>query len=154
MVKFKLQSVLKLREQAEEAEKRELGRLRMQEAQLHKQQEVLLRQMAELRQHYEASVSGAIHIREIESIRQYLKVLEMKKKTLEEELIKMASQISQQQQRLHDAMKDRKMMDKLKEMKYEQYLEEEKQKEQLLTDELVSYKYSTIERSESSENNN
>ncbi|MCL2171923.1 MAG: flagellar export protein FliJ, partial [Defluviitaleaceae bacterium] len=44
---------------------------------------------------------------------------------------------------LIEAMKDRKILDTLKEKEYEAYLDEEKKNEQKILDDLVSYKYRT-----------
>lgn len=149
MIKFKLQSVLKLREQTEEAQKRVLGKLRTEEAVLQMQKEQLGQKIQEAMREYEQATVGIINVTELDRIRHYLKRLDGQKKELTKQIQVIADKIIHQQMVLREAMKDRKILENLKEIKVQEYLEEEKQKEQLLTDELVSYKYNIVERSDS-----
>ena len=57
-------------------------------------------------------------------------------------IIKVEQLLEQARLELVEATKERKMLDKLKEKKFEEYIDEEKKQEQKMVDEIVSYKYS------------
>lgn len=147
-MKFKLDAVLKLRLQNEENQKRILGKLRMSLDQEQDVYEQLLEEKQLFLEDYTKAVWGQIDVRELEGMRQYLLLLggHIKKQILRIEEIQ--EQIHQQQLHLQEAMKERKMMENLKEVHFERWLEKEKHEEQRLTDELVSYQYSVGERSD------
>lgn len=148
MIPFKLQSVLKLRQQVEDTQKRELGRLRQKEAELKQRQEQLWTKKEYMMRSYELALRDTIHVNELQVINHYVSALEVQIKGVNQEVNEIQEKIKQQQKMLQEAMKDRKIMENLKEIKLQEYYEEVKQKEQLLADELVSYKYSVVERSD------
>ncbi|MGL4739099.1 MAG: flagellar export protein FliJ [Cellulosilyticaceae bacterium] len=147
-MKFKLETILKLRIQNEENQKRELGKLRILMAQAQATYEKFLQEKKSLVGEYTQAVSGKILISELESMRRYLLVVDGQIKKQVVELQEIENRVSTQQLRLQEAMKERKIMENLKEVYLERWLEEEKRQEQLITDELVSYKYSVAEGSD------
>lgn len=148
MIRFKLQTVLKLREQTEDVEKRKLGEFRTEEKQLQLQYDYILAEQQEVRKVIETRLKGVINPIEVQQMNHYLQDLKRQGCQLEKRIIEKQEQIVKQQKKLAEAMKDRKVLENLKQLKIEEFLQEEKQKEQLMTDELVSYKYSATERSD------
>lgn len=147
-MKFKLEPILKLRSQNEESQKRILGKLRIELATAKRQYELLLQEKQSLLMNYAQAMLGTIQQDELACMRQYIGVVDNRIKKQLEQVKALQTQVEQQQMVLQEAMKERKIMENLKEVHLERWFEEEKRQEQCITDQLVSYQYSVAERSD------
>ncbi len=148
MFKFELESVLSLKQNMEDKKKRELGLA-------NREKELLVAEKTILVKHYEETCHAlkkqngvVLDVQNVKVSHLYagylLKQVERKERQIEEAQQK----IDIKRQELYEAMKERKILENLKEIKREQYDEELKKAEQLIVDGLVSYKYRVGERSE------
>lgn len=91
---------------------------------------------------YKKGSKDKIFVLELKNYNNYLLFI---KKTIEEQLLiikKAEINVEQKREEFINATKERKILDKLKEKHYENYLYEVKQEEQKIVDEIVSYNYS------------
>jgi len=136
---FKMDTVLRLRENLEEQKKNEFGRAI---AELDRQKEklnALIKERERMIQEFHEAVKNRIDSRKSDRYNKYIKLLDKK---IEDQLIavkKCEKIVDECRQELIDATKEKKKLEKLKEKQFQQYLIEEKREEQKVTDELVSY---------------
>lgn len=146
MFKFKLDSVLSLREKVEENKKRELGLAISYKDQLINEQQELIKKREETAQSVKVYNSQILDIQNIRAFNIYdvhmQKTIEYKSKQIQEA----QKQVDHNRQALLEAVKERKILDNLKEIQKEAFIEEEKKKEQNILDDLVTYKYGRKER--------
>lgn len=146
MFKFKLDSVLSLREKVEENKKRELGLAISYKDQLINEQQELIKKREETAQSVKVYNSQILDIQNIRAFNIYdahmQKTIEYKSKQIQEA----QKQVDHKRQALLEAVKERKILDNLKEIQKEVFIEEEKKKEQNILDDLVTYKYGRKER--------
>ena len=148
MFKFELESVLSLKQNMEDKKKRELGVA-------NREKELLVAEKNRLVKHYEETCNALKRQNEVVLDVQNVKVSHLYAGYLLKQVERKVHQIEEAQQKidvkrqeLYEAMKERKILENLKEIKREQYDEELKKAEQLIVDGLVSYKYRVGERSE------
>ena len=132
-----------LRENQEEAKKRELGNLNSHYQQTKLILEKNLLEQIEVNQKLKEKAKTKVNVAEIQSYHYYWKVLKDKEKNIHKNLEIINDQIYLKKEELKQAMKERKIIENLKEIAYENYLEEQKQQESKIVDEIVSYKYTT-----------
>lgn len=143
--KFRLQGYLNVKEKIEEQKKLEYGKA-IQKLEEEKEKKRAIEAEAasrldELRIEMGENISPERFI----NYKQYLTLLE-KNAIKQEGEIKRAGNFAESKRiELVGAMKQRKMVDVLKEHDYEDFLEEEKKAEQRIVDEIVSYRYGQAE---------
>lgn len=141
MFKFKLASVLSLREKMEDSKKRELGLAVM-----------LAEQVREEKRQLELSKEACINEAKNENMGmvnvQYFRAFNQYSQRLDQEIEKKGIALSEAEQNVADkrealleAVKQRKILDNLKAIEQEAYIEEEKREEQKILDDIVTYKY-------------
>lgn len=139
--KFKLDSLLRLRENQEEDKKRLLAKsiekYRLTEIELIEAKEKTNRIKKELQQ----ALQGAITPTKIQELTSYLKQLKSREFFLENKLNKAQEEVEKARYALQEAMKNRKILENLKGIHKEAYLEEMRIEEQKSVDELISFKY-------------
>lgn len=145
-MKFKLQSILDLRENMEKVKQRELGTTLIERQDLERQRMSLYISKDELSELTRQHMTYKVNIYELQQARKYSKCIEeqIQKKTTE--ITQKEQQIEKKKKELSEAVKQRKIIENLKEIKREEYLEEEKKHANNLIDELISYKYTAKER--------
>ena len=141
MFRFQFNTLLTIRKNLEEIKKKELGVLR----QAYHKQEVKIqgieRAINETEYRLKEKSLGQVDIRECMLYKRYLvdqeKQLVQSKKTL----LTIQESINLKKDEVVEAMRERKIMDNFRELRYQEYLEEEKQGEYKRLDEIVSYRY-------------
>lgn len=148
MFKFELEPILSLKEKLEESKKREFGMVQLKKEQIQSQKQGLENRYNELCMTMRGHVTDMVNVAEMKRTRGYQKYLGKQLEYKEEELMVVVTAVEEKRSELLEAIKQRKILDNLKEIKYEGYLDEINKVEQQTVDELVSYKYSTVKRSE------
>lgn len=141
MFRFKLQSLVTLRENVEKSLKRELGVLNYQYQETEKRLQELQEAIKETCEALKKSTQGQVQISDIQHYRHYLIRQQQQEKEVKNALHLLEDKINLKKGELLEAVKERKILDNLKEMKKQEYIVEEKQQEQKIVDEIVSYKY-------------
>ena len=141
MFKFELNSVLSLKEKFEDAKKRELGHANTYKEALDLQKEVLVNEYEGIYHAIKNNSTQEVNIRAIKALNRYSSHISKQIIEAEVHIVQAQKVVDIKREELLNAMKERKILDNLKEIKLEQYIEESKKVEQLLLDEIVSYKY-------------
>ncbi len=137
---FKLQPVLNLKQQQEENKKNELGKaVQMLEAEKHRLAELENSLAAAVEEFNEKTRKTTVH--KLIEFNDYLSVLNSKIKSQKENVNNAASYVDKVREELLTAVKERKILEKLKEKKHDEYLIEQKKLEQKTNDEIVSYNH-------------
>ncbi|MDR1665385.1 MAG: flagellar export protein FliJ [Clostridiales bacterium] len=138
---FRLQPLLGVKEQIESQKEIEYGQAlrRLEEERQAKRKLVAQKeeQIVSFRKSLDEDINPA-------DIRRYNNMIErLKQRIMEQDIRIDAAEAYAEKKRLElvEAMKQRKMLDSIKEHRYEDYLQEEKLEDQKLVDQLVSYTY-------------
>ena len=142
MVKFnfRLASVLGVREKVEDLKKSEFGKAVM----VLEREKARLAELENMRQMCIESFREGLHKgvtpHDIQQHNQYLDLV--KRLIQQQKVVIHLAELKVEEKRLElvEAMKDRKALEVLKENDYEEFLNEEKQAEQKVIDEIVSYR--------------
>lgn len=148
MFKFKLASVLSLKEKIEDSKKRELGAATLHKDKLLSEKLELVERREEALQAVKIHSSKTVDIQSIRAFNTYnaymKQAIELKNKEVQEAQKK----VEEKREALLEAVKERKILDNLKEIQNEVFMEEEKRGEQRILDDIVTYKYGKKGRSE------
>lgn len=137
---FKLQSVLNLRKQKEDSIKNELANAtRKLEAEKRKLSELETMLEDTVREFNEKTKKTTVH--ELIEFNEYLSLLNSRIKTQKENVNNAAQYVDKVREELVKAVKERKILEKLRERQFEEFLLEQKKLEQKTNDEIVSYNY-------------
>lgn len=148
MFKFELQPVLALKEKLEENKKRELGLANTKQEKLVYEKGLLIRKHQEICDGMRTQYSSQINVNHLKQSNYYMAHLNKKVEQKEVEIVKATKEVDQKRNELIEAVKQRKILDNLKDIRFEQFREEEAKSENQIVDEIVSYKYGAVERSE------
>lgn len=139
--RYKLQSILDIKQKLEEQEKIAFG---LAAVKLQEEQEVLQKLMIQ-KSGYDMQarklVEGDINLLEISTCRKSIEVMKTRIRGQMLEVHKAKKQLDIVQKRLHDIMVERKMYEKLREKKLEEFKQELLYEEKKEIDGLVSYTY-------------
>lgn len=141
MFKFKLAAVLSLREKIEENKERELGRATLYKDQLVAEELELIAKKEEAVQHVKAYNSQQVDLQNIKAFNTYYAYIDESIQCKNQEVQEAQKQVAEKREALLEAVKERKILDNLKEIQNELFIEEEKKSEQTILDDLVTYKY-------------
>lgn len=134
--KFRLQKVLDYKQQVEDTKKQELFRLMKifheEEKVLIKLHELLLKKLSE----FEEKQQGELDILELLFYSGYISRLNGEIEQQREKLKQLALQIEQKRGEVIAASKERRIMEKLREKKYKEFMKEESRREQKFLDEI------------------
>lgn len=138
MFKFRLSTILRFKEYNEKLCQEELGRC-VQKLRLARLKEKEIQFLIEqLEKNLSEMQVGILNIEKIVNIKEYLlyqrELLVLQKKTVEARM----AELKAAQEKLVEAMKERKVLEKLKTKQYERYLYEEDRKEQAFLDDLAN----------------
>lgn len=137
---FRLQTVLNLRLQTEENLKNELGKA-IQLLELEKQKlSGLETEMNELVDVFNKKTKKTT-VRKLIEVKEYLSLLDSKIKRQKENVNSAMLNVDKIREELLKAVKERKILEKLRERKLEEYQLEQKKLEQKTNDEIVSYNH-------------
>ncbi len=138
---FSMQNLLDMKEKLEDQAKNEYSQanMRLQEAQWELEQLRLRQTHAEglLRQ----EMQEKLDVRKIKRREDALEVIKMYVLQQKLTVIQREKEVEVARKKLSDAMKERKIFEKLREKAFEKFKIEENKKEQKENDELVSYRY-------------
>ena len=144
-MKFKLEPILKLRENQEKVKKRELGELTQQVSVIEQNIEKVTNEMEMSNRICRTKLMGSVDIAYVKQSNLANKMYREKLDMLKAKLKEMEVKIEAKKRELAEAMTDRKIIEKLKEKEFDKFIQEENNKQLAIVDELVSYKYSTME---------
>ncbi len=138
--KFQLQTVLNIKNQQEDNLKNELGKavqkLEKEKSELHRLNFVKDRHIMEFNEK-----SRKTTVEKLKEYNAYISLLTSKIKRQKENVNYASQNVDKVREELIKAVKERKILDKLKEKKYEEYMLESSREELKSNDEVVSYKY-------------
>ena len=141
---FSMQNILSMKEKIEEQEKAEYSQVMMRfNEEQDKLNELIERQsMAEVE--LKNTINEVLDIREIREKEDFIEIIKMYVKEQQLIVIACEEEVRQARERLNEAMKERKIYEKLREKAFEEFIQEENKREQKEIDELVSYRYGNI----------
>ncbi len=140
-MKFRLESILSLKKNVEQMKKKELADAYAQKDVLISKKDLLVTEDEKLDKQLKAEISGNINPLNISHVSNYKRNVNKSIDKVEKEIEGAEKNILEKQQNLVDAMKARKILDNLKEMHFQKEMEEFRQEEQKLIDEIVGYRY-------------
>ncbi|MCL2753790.1 MAG: flagellar export protein FliJ [Defluviitaleaceae bacterium] len=140
---FKLSSILNIKEKMEDLKKNEFGKAMM-ALEAEKARLATLQDTKSLCiQSFRDSLATGVKPDDLQQHNIYIDRLKVLIKQQKLVIIKAEEFVEVKRLELVEAMRERKTMDTLKENAYEEHLAEEKQSEQKVIDEIVSYKTAT-----------
>lgn len=145
--KYKMQNILNLKYKLEEQQKLNLAsvRLRLQE------EEESLNRLYQRKEEYEKALRKAskklIKVDVLKILNESIMVLDYHIKEQKKEVLRAESIVKLEEDKMVEAMKERKIQEKLRKKSLQRYLEEMRHKENIQVDELVSYQY-TVRKEE------
>lgn len=138
---YKLQNVLDIKLKMENQAKTEFS---MAAARLNEEEEklqMLMKQKAEYEEEYRKKSTGKLDIAELKFAKDNVEYIKDRIR-VQEGVINMAKkELEIARFRLNEAIKDRKIHEKLKEKAFEEFMQEENEAEKKEIDELVSFRY-------------
>ena len=138
--KFRLQTLLKLKEQFEKNAKNELGVAIMKLEEEKSKLRVIEDNIDITTNDFREACSGVIRPEKIKDLKAYLEHLQLARDKQKENVKRQQKNVDIIRERLVEIMRERKVLENLKEKEFQEYLKEEEKKEQQQVDELVSYK--------------
>ncbi len=138
--KFRLQTLLKLKEQFEKNAKNELGVAIMKLEEEKSKLRVIEDNIDITTNDFREACSGVIRPEKIKDLKAYLEHLQLARDKQKENVKRQQKNVDIIRERLVEIMRERKVLENLKEKDFQEYLKEEAKKEQQQVDELVSYK--------------
>jgi flagellar FliJ protein len=137
MFKFRLASVLRLRKHHEKLSLEKVGKCLKQLQEAIQKKEELEAKIAKLESDFSAVLDGVISSEKVKLYKNYI-VYQQNLLALQEQLIlEKRENLDEAREKLIQAMKERKVMDKLKEKQHFRYQQEQGKKEQNFQDELA-----------------
>ena len=138
---FRLQSFLGVKEKMEEQKKLEYGRALKKLEEDNQYLESLKMEKVLHMDEFKDSIERKINTSEFKIYNDYIEIIK-KRINAQYKVIKQTEQIVERRRlELVEAIKERKMLEALKEKHHEQFLKDELMAEQKLVDEIVSYRY-------------
>lgn len=141
MFKFKLASVLSLKEKIEDSKKRELGAATLHKERLLSEKLELIERREEAVQAVKKHNSKTVDIQSLRVFNTYNAYMEQAIELKNKEVQEAEKKVEEKREVLLEAVKERKILDNLKEIQNEVFMEEEKRGEQRILDDIVTYRY-------------
>lgn len=141
MFKFKLEPVLSLKEKIEDSKKRELGVATMHKEVLLNEKLQLMKKKEEAIQAVKSHNSTVVDVQSLKAFNQYSVYMEQAIKAKNKQVQEAQNKVDEKREELLEAVKERKILDNLKDIQNEVFMEEEKREEQRILDDIVTYKY-------------
>ncbi|MDA3732588.1 flagellar export protein FliJ [Niameybacter massiliensis] len=146
--KFTLEPILSLRQNTEDLCKRELGICLNEKAKLDEQYEKLIAVRNEILEAMRPENNQVLDIERLKYYKSYDETIKMQQMQLAKMLRQLEETIDEKKEALKEAVKEKKILENLKELHYADFIEVCKKEEQQLVDELVAYKYSQKDEGE------
>ncbi len=142
---FKLQAVLNLKKQIESNMKNELGKA----VQELERQKIILLDIETERDEYIGEInsksSSGISVGLLKEYSSYISLLKDRIELQKNNVRRAQKSVDKCREQLVTAVQERKMMEKLREKKYEEYIKEQQKMEQKVIDEIASFNYKVSE---------
>lgn len=138
---FRLESVLNLRTQLEENAKNFLGRATRELENQKEHLEILRNTSDDSISNFKSEANEGIPVYRMRDYNSYLSLLKNKIVNQKQNVNIAQHNVDINRESLVKAMQERKIIEKLKEKKYEEFLKERNKSEQLVIDELNSFKF-------------
>ncbi len=140
--KFRLETFLKLKEQFEKNAKNELGAAIMKLEEEKSKLKVIEDNIDITTDDFRKACSGVIRPEKIKDLKTYLQHLQHERDKQQEIVKRQQKNVDIIREKLVEIMRERKVLENLKDKEFQEYLKEEAKKEQQQIDELVSFKES------------
>lgn len=141
MFKFKLASVLSLKEKIEDSKKRELGAATLYKDRLISEKLELVARREKVMEEVKAYNSKIVDVQSIRAFNVYNAYMKQAIEIKHKEVQEAQKKVEEKRAALLEAVKERKILDNLKDIQSEVFMEEEKRGEQRILDDVVTYKY-------------
>ncbi|NLM74107.1 MAG: flagellar export protein FliJ [Clostridiaceae bacterium] len=138
--KFRLQTYLNLKIQLEKDARNELGLATIKLQQEKEKLKNIVDCIDLYTDKFRKACTGQIQPAKINEIKTYLEHLDHRKQIQLLNVKKAQENVDKKREKLIEIMKEKKVLEKLREHKFEEYKKEEERSEQQRVDELVSYK--------------
>lgn len=139
--RFSLENILNIKEKLEEQAKNEFGQAN---ARLFREQEkleaVILRS-SEARQKLKMALCETLSVTDIRRREEAVEILKFYVVQQQLTVKRCEKEVEIAREKLNEAIKERKIFEKLKEKAFDEFMQEENRKEQRTVDELMSYKH-------------
>lgn len=138
---FNMQGLLNIKEKLEEQTKTEYGKAL---AKLEQEKSILLNLKNKKQENilsFRESINKGVKPNYIDNINKYISFIDKKVEEQTQNINKAKEIVEEKRLALLEAMKERKVLETLKEKEKENYFKEELKNEQKIIDEIVSYKY-------------
>lgn len=138
---FNMQGLLNIKEKLEEQTKTEYGKAL---AKLEQEKSILLNLKNKKQENilsFRESINKGVKLNYIDNINKYISFIDKKIEEQMQNINKVKEIVEEKRLALLEAMKERKVLETLKEKEKENYFKEELKNEQKIIDEIVSYKY-------------
>ncbi|MFR4985919.1 MAG: flagellar export protein FliJ [Lachnospirales bacterium] len=138
---FNMQGLLNIKEKLEEQSKTEYGKAL---AKLEQEKSILLNLKNKKQENilsFRESINKGVKPNYIDNINKYISFIDKKIEEQMQNINKVKEIVEEKRLALLEAMKERKVLETLKEKEKENYFKEELKNEQKIIDEIVSYKY-------------
>lgn len=138
---FNMQGLLNIKEKLEEQSKTEYGKAL---SKLEQEKNILLNLENKKQENilsFRESINKGVKPNYIDNINKYISLIDKKIEEQIQNINKSKEIVEEKRLALLEAMKEKKVLEALKEKEKENYFREELRKEQKIIDEIVSYKY-------------
>jgi flagellar FliJ protein len=138
---YKLQGILNIREKLEEQEKIAYGNARIRLTEEEEKLEALVLRRRELVEEKRVLMSSVIKARDLNLTENAIRATDLNIEDQKKAVKKAEKALDAARIKLENAMKERKIYEKLREKAYNEFLEELEHEEQMEINELVSYRH-------------
>ena len=142
---FKLQAVFNLKKQIENNLKNELGKAVQELERQKKKLKDIEFERAIYYQEINVKSSSGISVGKLKEFSSYISHLNEKIDHQKNNIKRAQKSVDKYREQLIIAVQERKMMEKLREKKYEEFMKEQQREEQKIIDEIASYNYQITE---------
>lgn len=143
---FRYEPILKLRQEAEENLKQELAELIQQLDSIQAMYNELLQKMKRHEDSVMEMLAHGARAYELHHLSHTKQYFSERKQELEDRLLRKKQEIEKHHIKLYEAIKERKIMEKLKEKAFRQYMDEFNQAEDKVIEEIVNYNNTVRQR--------
>ena len=141
MFKYKLEPILALKEKIEENKKREFGIAHQSYERAKSEKAILVKAQEQAYHAARTQKNDSINIIQLKQLNHYTNYMKKEISAKDKEIVSAEQQVEQKRNELVEAVKERKILENLKEIQLQEYKEEENKKENARIDEIVTYKY-------------
>ena len=143
---YRMQNVLDIKYKLEETAKMEYAEARRRLNEAEDRLQNLYNRKKEYCEEYSLAIQGDLDFLKIEERANAIAVMDEMIESQNEVIKKLSKELEQARVRLSEVMQERKMHEKLKEKRFEEFITELNSEEKKENDELVSYKFNSTEK--------